>query len=345
MADEKSLHDASKRIPKSIDTGAHVVGSYTLTDIAVGTAPGVAVVLVSQLLVPETLTVGGYQVARLTLPLTVTGIALGGIVVYLTPSHLTTIQWFGMIAGFVNRPTRVPHEAAMAHTHVAALHSAHDVIERTDGAFVALIQVSPPSMALATDREWAAKANAFQEFLNTTVEFPIQLYSTTRSFPADEYLAHYEARRSDPDVRSNPRLATLIDEYIEWYRADIDQRRMTIRDHYIVVPVTPDEVRFERRSLTQRLTDIPVLGVFIEAVVAPRRDEERAAMFEAVDERARLLRQGVREIEGCTAHRVTAADAAELLASFWRGEAVAYDDPAAVITRRPIADGSTEGDR
>ncbi|AXG06021.1 hypothetical protein DU500_05940 [Haloplanus rubicundus] len=345
MADKKPLHDASKRIPKSIDTGTHILGNYTLTDLAVGALPGVAVVLASQLFVPPTLTVSGYRVASLTLPLTVVGIALGGLVVYLTPVHLTTIQWFGMIVGFLHRPTRLPHEETMEHTHVAAIHPTHDVIERTDGVFLGLLQVTPPSMALATDREWAAKASSFREFLNTTVEFPIQLYSTTQPFPADEYLAHYEARRSDPDVRSNQQLATLLDKYIEWYRADLDRRRMTIRDHYIVIPVRPDEVRFERRSLTQRLTGVPVLGVFIEALVAPRRDEERAALFEAVDERARLLRHGVREIEGCDAHRVDAETAAELLASFWRGEAVTYDDPAAVITRRPIVATPAESTR
>ena len=345
MPDEKTLHDASKRVPKSIDTEAHILGRYTLTDLAVGAVPGVAVVLASQLLVPPTLSVAGYRVANLTLPLTVAGIALGSVVVYLTPTHLTTVQWFGMMVGFVKRPTQLPHDAAMAHTHVAAIHPSHDVIERTDGAFLGLLQVTPPSMALATDQEWASKANAFQEFLNTTVEFPIQLYSTTRAFPADEYLAHYEARRSDPDVRANPNLATLLDEYIEWYRSDLDQRRMTIRDHYIIVPVSPDEVRFERRSLSQRLTSVPLLGVFIEALLAPRRDAERAAMFEAVDERVRLLRQGVREIEGCDAHRVEAADAAELLATFWRGEGVTYDDPAAVITTRPVVGTPQEAER
>jgi hypothetical protein len=213
-------------------------------------------------------------------------------------------------------------------------------VERTDGAFVGIIQVTPPPMALATDGEWATKADAFQEFLNTSVEFPIQLYSTTRPFPVDDYLAHYEARRNDADVRSNPQLATLIDEYISWYRTELEQRRMTIRDHYVIVPVTPDEVRFERRSVTQRLTRLPVVGVFLKATLAPRRDEERAAMFEAVDDRLRQLRTGLREINGCDAQRVSGSEAAELLASFWAGEQVEYDDADRVVTNRPVIGGS-----
>lgn len=336
MTEDKSLHDASKRIPKSIDTDAHIVGTYTLTDLAVGALPAVVVVLLSQLLLPASATVAGYRIDGLTLPLAGAGLGVGALIVYLTPAHLTTAQWIGLMVGFHRRPARYPHEAAIDHTHVTAVHPDHDVIERTDGAFVGILQVTPPSMALATDSEWAAKADSFREFLNTTVEFPIQLYSTTRPFPADEYLAHYEARRTDPDVRSNPQLAALLDEYIDWYRTDVEQRRMTIRDHYIIVPVTPGEIRFEQRSLLHQLTRLPVLGVFIEAIFAPGRDAERAAMIDTVDERVRLLRQGVREIEGCDAHRVAAGDAAELIASFWQGEAVQYNDPTDAITTRPV---------
>jgi hypothetical protein len=342
---ERNARDASKRIPTSIDTGTTIIGRYTLSDLAVGALPGVVVALLLQWVVPPGATVGGYRLAAVTLPLTIAAIAVGGLGVYLTPAHLTTIQWLGMITGFQLRDTHLPHPDTLAHTHVDAVHSEADVIERTDGTFLGIIQVTPPPMALATDDEWATKASGFQEFLNTAVEFPIQLFATTRAFPADEYLAHYEARRSDPDVRANPQLATLIDEYVAWYRDALDRRRMTIRDHYVIVPVSPTEVRFERRSLTQRLTAVPVLGVFVEAVFAPRRDEERAALFETVDDRVRQLQGGLREIDGCDAQRVPAAEAAELLASFWAGETVAYDDPERAVTTRPVVGGETGGER
>jgi hypothetical protein len=342
MSNDKSLHDASKRIPKSISTETYIIGTYTLTDLAVGALPGVAIALAIQLAVPPEMTVRGYRITALRLPLTLGGLGLGGLVVYLTPTHLTTAQWIGSMLGFWYRPARLPHDAAMAHTHVEAIHSDADVIERTDGTMLGILQVTPPSMALATDSEWAATADAFREFLNTSVEFPIQLYATTRQFPADDYLAHYDARRTDPDVRANPRLAQLIDEYVTWYREDLEQRQMTIRDHYIVVPVDPSEVRFESRQLTQQLTRLPVLGVFIEALLAPRRDDERAALIETVDERARLVRRGLREVDDCDAHRISAGEAAELLASFWRGENVTYDDPEAAITTRPVVGGGSD---
>jgi hypothetical protein len=41
-------------------------------------------------------------------------------------------------------------------------------------------------------------------------------------------------------------------------------------------------------------------------------------------------------MDGCDARRVEAGEAAELLASFWRGEAVQYDSPANAVTTRPV---------
>jgi len=331
-----SARDASKRVPKSINTGTHIIGRYTLTDLAVGATPGVAVILLIQLVVPPDATVGGYRLTAATLPLTAGAIAVGALVVYLTPAHLTTVQWIALMLGFQSRATELDHDEALHHTHLHDIHPEQGLVERIDGALVGFVQVLPPPMALATDAEWAHKAEGFQEFLNTAVDFPIQVYSTTRPFPVDEYLAQYRSRRTDPDVRSNPQLATLIDEYVEWYRAELSERRMTIRDHYVIVSVTPPEVRFEQESLAQKLTAVPVLGVFIKAILAPRRDAERAAMFDAMADRLHVVERGLREIDGCDAHQVKATEAAELLASFWEGEQVQYDDPDRVVSRQPV---------
>jgi hypothetical protein len=287
-------------------------------------------------LLPSGLTVAGYRVAAATLPLTMLAIACGILVVYLTPAHLTTVQWIELILGFQSRATRLPYDVARQQTHVADIHPVENVIERADGALLGFIQVTPPPMALATDAEWEQKADGFQEFLNTAVDFPIQVYSTTQPFPVDEYLTHYESRRTDPDVRSNPRLATLIDEYVTWYRTELTQRRMTIRDHYVIVAVRPAEVRFDRATLVQKLTVLPVIGVFIKAVLAPRRDAERAAMFDAIADRLQVVERGLRAIDGCDARHIEATEAAELLASFWHGEQVQYADPSRILSHQSL---------
>jgi hypothetical protein len=235
------------------------------------------------------------------------------------------------------------HATALEHTQVERVHPEQDAIERADGTLVGMVQVDPPSMALATDREWHQQAAAFQDFLNTTVDFPIQLYATTRPFPVDRYLSKYEDRLTDPDVKDNPQLATLIERYTEWYATELEERQMTIRDHYVVVPVTPREVRFERESLTQKLAKLPVLGPFVQVWLAPRIEEERAAMLDALDERLRLVARGLREVDGCVTRRVSSGDATRLVAEFWSGEAIEYEDISKVLRSEPVI--SAEGDR
>ena len=183
-----------------------------------------------------------------------------------------------------------------------------------------MIQVDPPTMALATDEEWQQRASAFSSVLNATVEFPIQLYSTTQEFPVDEYLAHYEDRLDDPDVKNNPKLARLIDAYRSWYADDVASRQMTIRDHYVIVPVTPQEVQFDRESLLQQLTGVPVVGALISAWFAPRLLDEQQAIVDELDSRLRRLEGGLREIEGCGTTRLNGEECLAVLGRFWTNE-------------------------
>jgi len=332
-------NEPAKRIPKSLGTDAKLVGSYTLTDVAVALFPGVVVVLFLQVLLPPTLSVGGVPVQSATLPLAGMAVATGALFVYLTPTYTTSIDWLETFVRFHRREKNVPHAAAIAATRLDCVHVEAGAIERTDGAFVGMVQVDPPSMALATDTQWGSLAEAFQDFVNTVVEFPIQIYSTTKPFPVETYLANYTDRLEDPDVKANPRLARLIEAYVEWYAADLEQRRMTIRDHYVIVTVTPEEVLFESESLLQKLARLPLLGLFVEARYAPRVAEQREAMFEAVDERCRRVEAGLRELEGCHARRVDVETATRLLAEFWAGQSIEYGSMAPVLRTRPIVGG------
>lgn len=328
--------DSAKRIPKSIGTDTKLFGSYTLTDAAVALLPGVVVILVTQALLPPSLSVGGYSIQAFTLPLAGLAVAIGGLFVYLTPAYLTSLDWVETFLRYRRSDARIAHEDAKAYTQIERVHPDRGAIERTDGAFVGMVRVEPPTMALATDQEWHEKAEAFQDFLNTVVEFPIQIYSTTRAFPVEEYLAHYESRLDDPDVEANPQLAALIDHYVDWYAADLDDRRMTIRDHYVIVSVAPDEVQFERASPAQKLAGLPLVGLIVRAWFAPRVEAQQAAMFDALDERLRRVETGLREIEGCTASRVAVEDATTIVGEFWAGEQSDYGDPGSVLRTRPL---------
>ena len=331
--------DSTKRIPKSLGTDAKFFGTYTLADLAVALLPGVIVVLVLQILLPPSLQIAGYSPQALTLPLAGIGIAFGVVFVYLTPSYTTSLEWFATFAGFHRHSKQVPHDTAKEYTQIERVHSDHRAIERTDGTFLAYVQVQPPAMALATDEEWAEKAHSFRDFCNTAIQFPVQIYSTTQPFPVEEYLKRYTDRLNDADVAENPRLARLIEEYTAWYTRDLDERRMTIRDHYVVVSVSPRDVRFERESIAQKLAVIPVLGILIQARFGPNPEKQREAMFDALDERVRQIETGLREIEGCHARRIDAEAAVDVIGEYWMGETRDLGDIEKKLRRMPLVRG------
>jgi hypothetical protein len=334
-----SDQNTAKRIPKSLGTDTKLLGNYTLTDAAVALLPGVLIILASQILMPPTLSVGGYRPQQVMLPLAAVAIAVGAIFVYLTPPYATSLEWLTSLLRFRTTPSYEAHDTAPEHTQVERVWPDHDAIERQDGAMVGLVQVSPPPMALATDAEWAAKADSFQNFLNTTVTFPIQLFSTTRPFPVETYLDRYRDRLDDPDVQDNPRLAELIEAYIEWYERDLAARQMTIRDHYVVVQVTPAEVQFSRGSLLETLCELPVVGPLLTAWTAPPLAEQRAAMFETLSDRLDSVQRGIRDIDDCRAQQVDATTAAQVIEEYWAGRTQANGEMATRLRSRPLVGG------
>lgn len=318
--------NSAKRIPKSLGTDVKLLGRFTMSDLAVGLLPAVLVVLGTQMVVPARAAVAGVRLQSLTLPLVAIAIAIGAMFVFLTPRYTTSMAWLGTLLGYARRSKNADHEAAKAFTHLERVYPERGAVERADGAFFGMIQVQPPTMALATTDEWARKAAAFEDFLDTAVEFPIQIFSTTQPFPVEQYLATYEDRLDDEDVQANPKLEALIRNYLEWYVGELADRRMTIRDHYVVVPVRPSEVHFERESIVERVADLPILGLLVRTWRAPHSAEERMALFEALDTRLARVETGLREIDGCNARRVDAMDATRVVAEFWAGEPLEYGD-------------------
>ena len=331
-----STRDPSKRVPKALGTDTQLLGTYSLTDLAVAGIPGALVILATQVLVPPSLTVAGIAVSSLTIPLAAVAIAVGAVFVYLTPGYVTSLEWLRMFVGYHRSQTELAHEDAKAYTKVERLYPEHEAIERTDGTVVGAVQVSPPTMALATDEEWRQTSEAFADFVNTTLEFPIEIFSTTQSFPTEEYVGRYEERLGDPDVVGNAQLQGLISEYVAWYEQELADRQMTIRDHYVLVPVNPDEVRYERASLLDRLTGVPVLGLVIDIWTAPTAAEERAAMLAELADRRERVAQGLRNIQGCGTHRVPATDLAKLVAEYWTGTDLVYGTPDDVLRTTSI---------
>lgn len=328
--------DPSKRIPKSLGTDTQLLGQYSLTDLLVAGMPGVVVILVTQVVLPKSLEIAGISVTTLTIPVAALAIGVGALFVYLTPAYTTSIDWLEQFAAFHRSETDLGHEEAREYTQVDRILPRRDAIVRTDGALVGAVHVDPPTMALATDQEWQTKSESFQDFVNTTVDFPIQIYSTTQAFPADEYLQQYDDRLSDADVKDNAQLQDLIEHYVEWYERELAKRRMTIRDHYVVVPVTPREVRFEPDGLAGKLADVPIFGVLIRAATSPSVTEERAAMADELDERLRQVARGLRGIEGLEASQIDTAELTGVIGEFWAGQSLDHGDLSNRIRTTPL---------
>lgn len=332
--------DPSKRVPKSLDTDPKLFGRYTLTDVAVALFPGVVVLLVTQLVIGPGTGLAGVSSQMVALLATAIAITIGVLLVSLTPRYTSSAAWLRAFFRYCRRPTRLDHQSAMTVTQVERVHPVDGAIERSDGALLGMVEVKPPAMALATEAQWAAKADAFEDFLNTVVEFPIQLYATTHRFPVEAYLERFESRLEDPDVKANRRLGMLIERYVEWYADELESRRMTIREHYVVVVVKPSEVRFELGGAVGRIAAVPVVGTVVEVLAGLPADRRRAAMVEALTERLRRVETGLRKIDGCSSQRVDAPEAARLIAEFWSGEPREYGDLDRVFRRRPYVGGA-----
>lgn len=307
----------AKRIPKSLGTETQLLGRFTLTDLLVAGLPAVGVVLLTQVLLPGSWGVAGITVDLLTIPLAILALGGGAALVAMAPAHTSSLDWLLAFLAFHRRTPHLTADEATTHTHVAECWPAEDALIRDDGAVVGAIQVDPPSMALATDDDWERTARAFEDVVNTTVTFPIQIYSTTRPFSAAEFLQPYRERLAALDGDERPALQSLIESYIEWYRDDIERREMSIRDHYVIVAVRPREIRFEREGVADRLAQLPGIGHLARALTAPPRARERAALAAELDERCHRLEQALRTIDGVDTSRVEGADVASLVAEYW----------------------------
>jgi len=328
--------DPTKRIPKSLGTDTQLLGQYSLTDLLVAGMPGVIVILLTQVVLPSDLSLGGIPLSTFTIPVAILAIGMGALFVYLTPNYTTSLDWLGQFVGFHQGEKEVAHEAAKKHTKVEQLLPERDALVRTDGTLLGAVHVDPPTMALATDEEWRRKAEAFEDFVNTTLNHPVQFYSTTQAFPAEDYLDAYESRLTDADVVENPRLSALVEHYLKWYEHELDRRQMTIRDHYVIVPVTPREVRFERDGIAAKFADLRFIGGLIRAATSPPQAEERAAMADELDDRIRQIERGLRGIEDVYANRLASDDMTRVIAEFWSGEPMDQGDLSQRLRTTPI---------
>ncbi len=356
--------DPTRRVPKKLTGGDEFWRGYTLDDLLVGAAPFIAAVLITAYLLPPELRYVGYVLSAVAL-------IVGAAAVYATPDHLTASEWVSAYFHRLRRPNEVEHvrydfdsareqtdfpesgiheldERTQELTDVARIHPRRDAVERIDGAFVGAVRVEPANMALATDRRWQENVSAFADFFNNSVEWPLQMYSTTTEFPVEDYLRRRERRLEDDDVVGNPVFRQLIEEWLDWYPRELEARGTNLREHYIIVPVRPDEavqVGGETGGVLDSLSELPVVGGVFGALASDdglSDEERRARALDELDERLRMVEnEGVQNLDGCRAHRVETPELVRLLSEFWEGEPADYGDDTPV-REQPVVAGKTD---
>lgn len=307
-------------IPTASGTEATILGRFTLSDIGVGLAPAAILVVGIQSVVPAGGSFLGVGSESLIFLGGCIGLFIGSLIVAVTPTYSTSLDWLRSIWAFLSGKRKRDHHQARELSQVRQVDRKLDVIERTDGAFIGMVRVVPVSMALETTEGWERKSAQFTDFLNATVDFPIQIYSTTRSFPIEDCLAHYESRLQDDDVQQNPQLTRLIQQYSDWIASDLRHAPPTIRDHYVVVTVSPSETVFEPDSLGERLARLPIVGPLVATVFGESMVARRGVMASVLEKRLQSVEAGLRDMEGCTASQLSAVEAARVIGRYWSGE-------------------------
>ncbi|WP_137290878.1 VirB4 family type IV secretion system protein [Natronorubrum halophilum] len=225
-------------------------------------------------------------------------------------------------------------------------------IERTDSALVGAMKVEPANMALEDDDAWAKAVQSLSEFVNSTVDFPVKIYITSREVDHDDVVREHQNRLGDADVRSRPVLKRLLEEYVAANtneNGDLDSETTTIREYYLITAVTDSDIeQFDETgdSVLAYLTDVPVLGRLFsrfqsEGMSESRRDQLKE---EKLESRLAQLRRGGSSLYRCSISPVDAYDLARVTKEYWTCQSQDYADITSAIGTFPvISHGISDG--
>ncbi|ELY66170.1 VirB4 family type IV secretion system protein [Natrinema versiforme] len=217
-------------------------------------------------------------------------------------------------------------------------------IERTDGALVGAMKVEPANMALEDDEAWAKAVQSLSEFVNSTVDFPVKIYITSREIDEDDVVREHQNRLGDANVRSRPVLKRLIEEYVSSNtneNGDIDSETTTIREYYLITAVTDSDIeQFDETgdSVLAYLADVPVLGRLFgrfqsEELSESKRDQLKE---EKLESRLAQLRRGGSSLYRCSISPVDAYDLARVTKEYWTCQSQDYADMTSAIGTFPV---------
>lgn len=229
-------------------------------------------------------------------------------------------------------------------TQVAQFHPNSNTMERTDGNLVGGVRVSPANMSLATAEEWDRTADAFGDALNS-IDFDVLLYSTARDIDPDRIVGAYADRADDRDVKENETLARIIDVYQRHFPSEFAARGTSVREYYMLVPVSPRDVQMREYGAFEKLRQLDGVGEIYETVageMAGLSDEElRAEQHRELQERIDDVVGAIQSLDECEARILSSNDLARVIEEYWTGERTEYDETSDRMRSVPVVVSET----
>jgi hypothetical protein len=276
------------------------------------------------------------------------------VLIKIAPSHRRPHNWITAAIKFkFSDKTMTPHNpdsrdhAPESLTNVDHFDPINDFVERTDGGLVGLMKVHAGNMALASEGQLEAIADEFAVLINQ-LEFDIQIYSSGRRIDPDTLVKPYRARAQGSDIRDNDQLRNLVRTYQEKLPQVFRERGTSVREYYIVVAVTPMEIRLRDRSSTSQIADWPFIGHLFKSFAIIRDEmpehEIKEQQRRELNKRLKRVRGGIQQLSDCTAEPVDASEYSSLLEEFWTGERVDYGDSTPRLHNLPAVIRDTENE-
>jgi len=340
---------AAYNIPKNISDNNTLAAGYTMKDLGAIIAPALVLAYLGTLL-PDIL-------SFMFIPMIGVGVLVSAFIFLFAPGHLGPANWIESIVHRTTKPHEITHlsmETAQQNPeeqpmtkayemnsrtqneiHIERIHKQGGGVERTDGAVVGAVKVDPANMALAANREWEQIVNDWEGYLDNTVDYPIQIYSTTKTFPVEEYMSQYNSRLNDPDVKNRPVLKALIQSFTSWYSEYLGYQGTNQREFYIVIAVQEHEVHQTQKDETaiDRLAEKPVIGRVFQRLKENQQeeyedDELKQEQLRMLNQRLGSAQQGIRRLQDCSARRITATEHAVVLKEYWGGVELNFSENA-----------------
>jgi hypothetical protein len=242
-------------------------------------------------------------------------------------------------------------ESTIEKTHVKKVYGDEGVIERDDGVIVAAMKVEGMNLDKATQRTQNEATQSFRNFLNSSLDFPIQIYLTTRKFDSTEFLQKYEDRLEDSEIQENPIMEMYLNHYIE--RTPIFLSQQYYREYYILVPVSTWDVRREsREGGSLNFESIPSFGDFLAELFGSSDvgkltdDQIKQRQIDEAKKRMRKIKQaGIAPLDGARGNILEDANEySALIKEFWEGRDMSNRDNSELIRNQPISMGRLDQD-